>query len=114
MSNIISYGCKSCKTEIPKDTKGSLVYCKCKKLGIISSFDTMKIVGNKSLLFSNKQAEISVVYRFKKINSDKYYSGFNKLDITGKIYRRNPSLTWIRGFNSNEFIVEKFNLVKLP
>ena len=115
MNNVAYYECKHCGTQIPPDTRGVFIGCKCGKLAIDGNGVIARIKGlYKDYEAVAKDAPEKFTYRIRHLVSGLYYrpgkgKAFNK---TGKFYNRYPSLRWV-GSNESYCVVEKYKISRV-
>ena len=107
------YECSFCKTTIPSNTNGKLIYCKCRKVAVEGTLSRSRIVGDWSFLKKKEEIKELCFYRIRQISSGLFFQprsfSSKRFSIPGKIYSKMPSLKWIIP-SDGECVIEAVNI----
>lgn len=110
MNKVLYYECKSCGTQIPPNTGGSFMTCKCRKIAIDGDGIIARIfTGSKPYLKTVMKPEVDkFVYRIKQVKTGLFFLGRGQFGKNGRYYGRVPSLKWVK--YHGECIIEKYRI----
>lgn len=113
MNNVLYYECNYCGTQIPPDTKGVFIGCKCGKVAVDGDGIIARIKAHASdyTVVSEKPKD-KFVYRIKQVRTGRFYAGRNQFTNGGRYYGRVPSLKWVNSYHG-ECVIEKYKIEKV-
>jgi hypothetical protein len=113
MNDVLYYECKYCGTQIPSDTKGVFIGCKCGKIAVDGNSMIARIRGSMNdYVAVGELPKEKFVYRIKQIRTGLFFLGRGQFGTVGRYYGRVPSLKWLKSWHG-ECVIEKYKVERV-